>query len=117
VLSRKPEANGATYPTSGGTACYAEFGMTGNNDSAGWQTCMLPANVGRCEFMMGDGEGGSEEGVGDAASTMECVNMVMTQKPEANGATYSNNGGQGCYAEFGMTGANGSDGWQTCLFV
>ena len=67
--------------------------------------------------MMGDGEGGSEEGVGDAASTMECVNMVMTQKPEANGATYSNNGGQGCYAEFGMTGANGSDGWQTCLFV
>ena len=34
-----PFANGATYPAAG-TACYAEFGMTGSNDSSGWQSCM-----------------------------------------------------------------------------
>jgi hypothetical protein len=115
VLSMAPKANGATYSTTGGTACYAEFGMTGENDSASWQTCQLPSEIGGCEFFIGDGVGGTETGVGDAANVMDCVHIVITTQPDANGVTYSNSGGQGCYAEFGMTGANGSDGWQTCM--
>merc|ERR1712093_949108 len=118
VLSRSPTANGATYSTDPNNLnCYAEFGMTGPNDSASWQTCQFPANVGVCEFSMGDGIGGTEERVGDAANTMDCVAMVIALRPDANGATYSNAGGQGCYAEFGMTGSNGSESWQTCAFV
>ena len=100
VLSMRPEANGATYSQHAQTTnCYAEFGMTGPNDSAAWQTCMFPANVGVCEFVMGDGVGGTEERVGDAPSTLECVAMVIAERPEANGATYSNTGDQACYAE------------------
>ena len=118
VLSMRPFANGATYSTDPNNLnCYAEFGMTGPNDSASWQTCQFPANVGVCEFSMGDGTGGTEERVGDAANTMDCVAMVIALRPDANGATYSNAGGQGCYAEFGMTGSNGSESWQTCTFV
>ena len=40
VQAEAPSANGATYSNTGGTACYAEFGMTGSNDSSGWQSCM-----------------------------------------------------------------------------
>jgi hypothetical protein len=39
VRETQPSANGATYSNTGGTDCYAEFGMTGRNDSASWQTC------------------------------------------------------------------------------
>jgi hypothetical protein len=119
VLSLRPEANGATYSqTHGTTVCIAEFGMSGPNDSGAWQTCMFPANVGVCEFVMGDGvgEGETEERVGDAASTLDCVAMVLSDRPEANGATYSNTGDGACYAEFGMSRSSGSDAWQTCLF-
>ena len=66
--------------------------------------------------MAGDGDGATEEHVGDTPDTMACVDMVMRMRPEANGATYSNSGGQACYAEFGMSTSNGSAAWQTCLF-
>ena len=40
VKSNRPTANGATWgPTS--KACYAEFGMTGANDNASYQTCQF----------------------------------------------------------------------------
>ena len=70
-----------------------------------------------CEMETGDGIGGSETGIGDANSAQECVQMVRQMQPDANGATYSNTGGTGCYAEFGMTGNNGDGNWQTCLFT
>lgn len=112
-----PDANGATYSNSGGTQCYAEFGMTGPNDSTAWQTCLFPGDMSLCTFEVGDGVGDSEERVGDANSEMECVSMVRQMRPEANGATYSAPGtGTACYAEFGMTESNGSSSWQTCMF-
>ena len=40
VQQTEPSANGATYSNSGGAECYAEFGMTGENDSTSWQSCM-----------------------------------------------------------------------------
>ena len=69
-----------------------------------------------CDFVTGDGSGDSEELIGDAPSALACANMVMAQRHDANGATYSNTGGTGCYAEFGMTGAIDNDSWQTCMF-
>ena len=60
--------------------------------------------------------GGSEQGVGAADSPQACAALVQAEAPSANGATYSNTGGTGCYAEFGMTGQNSSSGWQTCTF-
>jgi len=114
VVSTSTDANGATYSNTGGTQCYAEFGMTGNNDSASWQTCLFIPNF--CEYVIGDGVGGSEAGVGQAATAQECVALVQVAQPDANGATYSATGGTGCYAEFGMTGPNTSTAWQVCQF-
>ena len=58
--------------------------MTGPNDSSAWQTCAFPSAVGICEFRQGDGVGGSEERIGDAPNTMACVDMVLSERPEAN---------------------------------
>lgn len=42
IRQMRPAANGATYSAPGqGTNCYAEFGMTGGNGNAAWQTCMF----------------------------------------------------------------------------
>ena len=76
---------GATYSTDPDTHnCYAEFGMEGPNDNSAWQTCAFPSAVGICEFRQGDGVGGSEERIGDAPNTMACVDMVLSERPEAN---------------------------------
>ena len=44
----RPEANGVTYSADGSGGCYAEFDMTGTDDSASSQSCLLngfiPAN-------------------------------------------------------------------------
>ena len=115
VQQTRAEANGATY-RQGGTACYAEFGMIGHIESDTWQTCMLPMSVG-CDFHPGDGTGDSEEYLGDTDTPAMCASLVASTRPDANGATYSgaDSGGSACYAEFGMTGDNGNDSWQTCM--
>jgi hypothetical protein len=134
VLSRFPHATGATYPmpgvttvgshgsSFGNTSCWAEFGGTGavltTTYHGDWQTCRFPSSVGVCEFEIGDGVGGTEENLGTASSTLECVSMVRVQRPAANGATFDNTGtNNGCYAEFDMTSSNGHTNWQTCAFV
>ena len=118
VLAERSSATGATYSVvAGNPSCFAEFGMTGAVPSPNWQTCQFPAAAGLCEFIQGDGVGDSEENIGTAPDTMACVAMVLSQRPEANGATYSNDGGNACYAEFGMTSSNGSASWQTCQFL
>ena len=67
---------------------------------------------------MGDGIGSSEKKIGTASTNDECAHLVRAQEPKANGATRS----QGtppssCYAEFGATGPDGNDNYQTCLFT
>ena len=63
---------------------------------------MFPSMIGVCKFMMGDGVGGPDEGLSTAYNTIACAALVMDQRPEANGAIYSNSGGTGYCAEFGM---------------
>ena len=108
VMAQQPSANGATFNGDHETAgaCYAEIGMTGRNGSDGWNTCTLVVDF--CVYEVGDGVGGSESNVGAAATREECVNLVLSTSPEANGATYSTGDSTNCYAEFGMTGPNDS---------
>ena len=70
-----------------------------------------------------DGTGGTETYVGDTSDAQSCATMVAQQTPDANGATYSNNGGTACYAEFGQTGSTcepnspaSCSAWQNCMF-
>ncbi len=41
VRTQRPEANGATVTAGGVGGCFAEFGMTGRNDNAGWESAFL----------------------------------------------------------------------------
>ena len=74
--------------------------MTESNGNASWQTCMFAGGSGvtvaGCTFTAGDGSGGTEELVGDAADPNACAALVVAQRPEANGATYSSTGGTAC---------------------
>ena len=65
--------------------------------------------------MTGDGIGGTEKKLGAAATREECIAMVKTHEPTANGATFSG-AALLCFAEFGMTGSNSNPLYQTCLF-
>jgi len=79
-----------------------------------------PVPAGTCNFVQGDGVGGSEIYVGQATSPAECETQVRTAQPTANGATISSgvlNGNGSCYAEIGSTGTNDSGGWLTCIFT
>ena len=99
VQAAEPTANGATYSLTGGTACYAEFGMTGPNSSTAWQVCMFPASLLGCVFGIGDGTGGSEQYVGAFDTPGECAAAVQDPNGDfsaANGATFSATGGTGC---------------------
>ena len=71
-----------------------------------------------CVFGVGDGVGGTEKNLGLAGTSAECIEMVRTQQPSANGVTYGTTSGgfaKMCYAEFGATSANNDTDWQTCL--
>merc|ERR1719163_2628700 len=67
-------------------------------------------------WVVGDGQGGSEQHIGSAASLEACETMCLEKAATdstINGCTYSNNGGTGCFVEKGMTGSNGNSAWQT----
>ena len=55
--------------------CYAERGMTDVADNAGWQTCLFIP--GFCNFVVGDGTGGTEQFIMETATAAECVNTVL----------------------------------------
>ena len=110
VKSKRPNANGATHSATLPGSCYAEFGMEESNGSEAWRTCKIdPACI------QGDGVGGTEEWLADeVASWADCVDLVKSKRPNANGATISATLPGSCYAEFGMEESNGSDSWFTC---
>ena len=60
--------------------CYAELGMTDVADNAGWQTCLFIP--GFCNFVVGDGTGGTEQYIMETATAAECVNTVLEYHPE-----------------------------------
>ena len=73
-------------------------------------------------WKLGDGIGGKEKRVGSVNIYLECVQLVKEKEPTANGATIAvaNLGVNGkkanCYAEFNMTGSNGSASYKSIIF-
>ena len=64
----------------------------------------------------GDSTGGTETLVGTVTSEQECFNLVRSTKPNANGATMVNGGGN-CWAEFDVSGSNSNTYYMTCKFI
>ena len=112
VKSMHPTANGATYSAKLPGGCYAELGMVESNGNAAWWTCKIEPSS---SCVKGDGVGGTEQLVAtDVESEQECIDLVKSMNPSANGATYSAALPGSCYAEFGMEESNGSESWMTC---
>ena len=94
------------------------YGSLGVAQSYTWTWATVTAQAPLvCEYIVGDGTGGSESRIGNFGTAGECAQAVHNQYPLANGATYSSTAGNGaCYAEFGMATGNGNTAWRTCLF-
>jgi hypothetical protein len=56
-----------------------------------------------------------EEILGEVSSYEECIELVRTNYPEANGVSVSAGGVGYCYAEFGMTESNESESYETAF--
>ena len=69
-------------------------------------------------FVPGDGTGGEEKKLANKATREECMTLVKTREPTANGATFRGWFDSGwCYAEFNMTNRRFPwVEWQTCKF-
>jgi len=65
-----------------------------------------------CTWETGDGLSTREEGFA-VTSKEDCVEQVKQQHPSADGATVTADG-HSCWAEFGWTGADGNNQYQTC---
>ena len=67
---------------------------------------------------IGDGIGGSEKKLPGSYTIQQCIDAVRLQYPNANGATRTEPCPNECecYAEFGMTGWNRDQYWQSCIF-
>lgn len=81
---------------------------------------MLFSEVG-CNFVRGDGTGGSEQYIGRMSTKNECIDACVAKmkagEKEINGVTMSatvSGGKYSCYCESKMTGPNTSTSWQTC---
>ena len=69
--------------------------------------------LGICTFVVGDGIGGTNRRIGTTTTEDRCARLVRIKEPSANGATW---GDKNCWAEFGATGNDGNNAWQTCFF-
>eukprot|EP01045_Picozoa_sp_COSAG04_P032164 COSAG04_NODE_6214_length_1383_cov_0.771028_1_plen_323_part_01 len=70
VMRQEPGANGATYSNTGGTDCFAEFGMTGPSDSNSWQTCLFGGGDGYATQPEGTAPSAQEQASDDGAQMM-----------------------------------------------
>jgi len=104
-------------PKNGGTECVGE---TEESKDCNTETC--PAVD--CNFVMGDGTGGSEKYIGSMTPN-ECIKTCAInrkQDKDINGCTISSatpaaDGKVSCYCEKKMTGPNTSTSWKTCKMV
>merc|ERR1712004_303990 len=108
VKKTKVTANGVTWGEGDKRRgeCYAEYGQTGCKNVDVWTNCVINPQCAGAVTQACDGSGGSENKIGMTDSFAECVALVKTTNPTANGVTW----GEGesrrgeCYAEFGQTG-------------
>jgi hypothetical protein len=93
----RPEPEAALPPLSRRTA--AQMAV----DRANARALVVAASA-NCSFEPGQGAGAADEFIGEAATPQACAELVVRQRPAANGASYSAPPtGHGCWAEYGMT--------------
>ena len=117
VADNQPNANGATWGVTIGD-CYAEIDQDCVNlipyvnerfcstPSSTVTSSIAPTNsptscLQTCGIAVeGDGTGGWDHYVGEALTMADCVVLVQSTEPTANGATWGTNGYGYCWAEF-----------------
>ena len=70
-----------------------------------------------CNFVKGDGVGGTEQNIGNKPSPQACIDACVNKKktnPEINGVTITPTGKGSCYCEKKMKNSNNSPSWKTC---
>ena len=70
-----------------------------------------------CNFVTGDGVGGTEENIGYKPTPQACIDACVIKKksyPEINGVTITPAGRGSCYCEKNMASSNKSPSWKTC---
>ncbi len=100
VKRKQPTADGATWTTGGDGTCYGEFNWASPDPS--YITKRLSARDCNAGWIDGDGNGDSEQQIGNTISRCACDQFVRSQRPVATGATWSPDD-KYCYAEFGWT--------------
>ena len=71
----------------------------------------------QCDFVIGDGVGGTEERIGYQPTPQACVDACVNKKktdPGINGATITPCGKGYCYCEKNMFNSNENPAWKTC---
>ena len=114
VKSQEPTANGASIESGGfdqgaSATCYAEFNMSDVDISDSTRETFIFAHqdIPNDWWQMGDGTGGSDLLLGYTTTQQECIDLVKSQEPTANGALITT--GFICNAEFGMTTIDSGD--------
>ena len=70
-----------------------------------------------CNFVRGDGVGGTEQNIGSRPSPQACIDACVNKKktdPEINGVAITPSGKGSCYCERKMKKSNNSPSWKTC---
>ena len=70
-----------------------------------------------CNFVTGDGVGGTEQNIGYQPTHQACIDACVTEKqtdPDINGVTVTLRGSGSCYCEKKMRKSNGNPSWKTC---
>ena len=70
-----------------------------------------------CNFVRGDGVGGTEENIGSKPTPQACIDACVNKKKTdtaINGVTITPSGIGSCYCERKMVKSNNSPSWKTC---
>jgi len=123
VKKTKVNAVGVTWGASGSGRdgeCYAEYGQTECRSDKKWNNCVInPQCAGEVTASCdGSGSGSSEKKIAEGVQTFaECVSLVKTENPDANGATWGAEGSSRfgeCYAEFNQSSCRSNSKWTNC---
>ena len=71
--------------------------------------------IAKCIIVKGHGTSMRREDLKKVKSREECVFLVAYTRPTASGMTFRTRD-KNCWAEFGITGTNGNNGYETCKY-
>ena len=78
---------------------------------------LFPFSEYSCQFVRGDGIGGTEQNIGNKPNPQACIDACINKKktePDINGVTMRPSGKGSCYCEKKWKRSNNSPSWKTC---